>query len=82
MAKTFLSPTEVSKYLRISRTHVWRKIQTGEIKAEKVGTRYVVPAAQFPAMDQAEPVREAEIAKAVERVVKEYGPTLRKLGAE
>ena len=82
MPHSYLSPTEVAKLLGISRTHVWRKIQSGEIRAEKIGTRYIVPADQFKNTGNSEPVREEEISKAVKRVVKEYGTTLKKLGAE
>lgn len=82
MPKNLLSPTEVALMLGISRTHVWRKIQSGEIKAEKVGNRYIVPASQFKELRLSEPVSESEISKAVKRVVKEYGTTLKKLGAE
>ncbi len=82
MSKKLLSPTEVASMLGISRVHVWRKIQSGEIQAEKVGSRYVVPADQFKTLQPSDPVSENEIAKAVKRVVKEYGTTLKKLGAE
>lgn len=82
MSKNLLSPTEVARMLGISRTHVWRKIQSGEIKAEKVGNRYIVPAEQFKEILHSEPVSENEISSAVQRVVKEYGTTLKKLGAE
>lgn len=82
MMEKYLSLTEVSQLLKISRTHVWRKIKSGEIRAEKAGNAYIIPIGQFEKHQQSEPVSRKEISDAVRRVVKEYGTTLKKLGAE
>ena len=38
-----LPTSEVAKVLKISRIAVFKKIKSGEIKAEKIGRNYVIP---------------------------------------
>ena len=42
MNKDFLTTTEVSKVLGISRIAVFKKIKSGEIKAQKNGRNYII----------------------------------------
>lgn len=41
--KSHYSTSELAKYLGVSRIAVFKKIQKGEIRAEKVGRNYVIP---------------------------------------
>ena len=75
------SVTDVAKMLGISRTHVLRKINKGEIQAHKVGKTYVIPASTLPGIYR--PLSETDkkqVETAVEKTMKEYGEVIRKLG--
>ena len=86
--KEFVSVAELAKMLGISRVAVFKRIQKGKILAEKIGRSYVVSMEYITEMMQgASPKvlneeKKGEIKKAVEKVVKEYGETLRLLGKE
>lgn len=84
----FISIAELAKMLGISRVAVFKKIQKGQIPAEKIGRSYaismehvtdIVGGADSGVLTEE---KKAEIKKAVEKVVKEYGETLRLLGKE
>lgn len=84
MDKEFLSTSEVAKLLGISRIAVFKKIKSGDIKAEKIGRNFAVNKKNLPEVFGAV-LRESqkqEIEKAVRKTVKEYGETLRLLGKE
>ncbi len=84
----YISIVELAKMLKISRIAVFKKIKKGEIPAEKIGRNYAI------SMDDVSDIlkksnskiltdeKKKEINKAVEKVVKEYGETLRLLGKE
>lgn len=82
--KAFYSATEAANLLGISRTAVHNRIVKGLLKAEKVGRNYVVPAkvlSDYLADGMTEKLK-AEISAGVDRVIKEYGETLKLLGKE
>lgn len=77
----FLTVQEVANLMGISRVHVWRKIQSGEIKAEKVGRAYIIKEADLPGIYRR--LRQSEekaVDRAFKRTMKEYGEVIRKLG--
>lgn len=84
----FISIAELAKMLGISRVAVFKKIKKGQIPAEKIGRSYAI--SMEDATDIVHGVaskvlteeKKVEIKKAVEKVVKEYGETLRLLGKE
>lgn len=80
----FYSTTEVAKLLGLSRIAVFKKVQSGVIKATKVGRTYVIAQADLPEVLQSSVsrARQREIQAVVGRVVKEYGETLRLLEQE
>ncbi len=84
MAKKELSTTEVAKILGITRQAVLKRIKEGNIKAEKVGKKYVIERADLPIESGGELTDEkkAIIEAAVKKTVQEYGETLRLLGRE
>lgn len=83
-SKNLLSTAEVAKILGVSRISVFKKIQSGEIKARKVGRNYVIEAAEISSVLGVilSPERKKKIEKSVDKTVKEYGEALRKLGKE
>lgn len=80
----FISTTEAAKLLGISRVTIFNKIQSGEIKASKVGRNYVIRRTDLPGFNEGELTDEQkrQIEAAVKRTVEEYGETLRMLGNE
>ena len=85
--KAYVSVAELAKKLGISRVAVFNKIKKGQVPAEKIGRAYAIPF-EFvadmlnidtgPLTDE----KKKDIEKTVERVIKEYGETLRLLGKE
>ena len=84
MRKKLLSTTETAKLLGISRIAVFKKIKAGEIKAKRVGRNFVIHKKEQPDIlgTVLSEKKKRDIASAVEKVVKEYGETLRLLGQE
>lgn len=84
----FISVAELAKMLGISRIAVFNKIKKGQIPAEKIGRSYaismehvneIISGANLNVLTKD---KKEEIKKAVEKVVKEYGETLKLLGKE
>lgn len=80
--KEFLTTAELAKLLGISRVAVFKKIKKGEIKAEKIGRNFVIRKKDLGIIlgSVLSKKDKTEIEKAVKKVVKEYGETLRLLG--
>lgn len=80
----YLSTSEFARLLKVSRIAVFKKIQTGKIKAFKIGRNYAIPMEEFrSAIGTFIPQQKKdEIEKIVKRAVKEYGEALRLLGKE
>lgn len=80
----YLSTNELAKLLHVSRIAVFKKIQSGKIKAFKIGRNYVIPVEEF--MNAVgtfiSKEKKDEIREVVRRGVKEYGETLKLLGEE
>ncbi|HLP86726.1 MAG TPA: helix-turn-helix domain-containing protein [Candidatus Paceibacterota bacterium] len=84
----FISVAELAKMLGISHVAVFKKIKKGQIPAERIGRSYAI------SMEHVNEIvsglnsgvlnedKKSEIKKAVEKVVKEYGETLKLLGKE
>ncbi len=82
--KKYYTIKELADILQVSRITVFKKVQSGQIKAEKAGRTYIIAeaeAAKILGGEMTEKSR-AEISKGVSRVIKEYGETLRLLGGE
>jgi excisionase family DNA binding protein len=75
---------QLARELRVSRTTVWRKVRRGQIHAELVGRRYIIPAREVDIAVGRElsPERKAWIKAAVGRAVRQYGPVLKRLSHE
>ena len=76
------SSTEVAKILGISRIAVFKRIQKGQLKAERIGRAYAIAGADILG-EQHLPVHiKADIEAVVKRAVHEYGEAFRRLGKE
>jgi excisionase family DNA binding protein len=91
ITKKYLSTTEVAKIMGISRIAVFKKIKTGEIKAERIGRNYAISKEDIPIEDIRIDVsdnvmlsdeKKTEIKKVVKKAVKEYGEAFKLLGKE
>jgi hypothetical protein len=62
---------------------VVRKIRGGEIRANRVGRSFVIPVNELNPIFKTSPASDLEkIDRGVEKVVKEYGDVLKRLGKE
>lgn len=84
----YISVLELAKMLGISRIAVFKKIKKGQIPAEKIGRSYAISTEHVSELmqDSGDNIlteeKKREISAAVEKVVKEYGETLKLLGKE
>ncbi len=84
MEKNFISTIEASKILGISRIAIFKKIKSGEIKAEKVGRNFIIHRGDLPYIlsQSLGENQKKDIHTSVKRAVHEYGETIRLLGKE
>ena len=82
VTKTYFTTSEAAKMLGVNRVTVFRKIKSGEIKAEKFGRNFMVLADQFIQNRELTEEKKREIKKIIDKAVKEYGETFRLLGEE
>ncbi|MEK7194187.1 MAG: excisionase family DNA-binding protein [Patescibacteria group bacterium] len=84
----YISVQELANMLGISRIAVFKKIKKGQIPAEKIGRSYAISMEHVPEVVGASDAgvlteeKKEVIKQAIEKVVKEYGETLRLLGKE
>lgn len=83
MEDKYISVKEAADIMGYSRMHVVRLIQSGEIKAEKIGRSYAVLKSSIPGIfkDMTKDEKK-DVDKAVNMVIKEYGEALKKLSEE
>jgi len=83
--RKYISVQELATRMGISRIAVFKKIKNGEIPAEKIGRSYAISindVSDLMSPNTLSDTKKEEIEEAVERVVKEYGDTLKLLGKE
>lgn len=81
--KNLISVKEAADILGYSRIHIVRLINSGTIKAIRIGRSYAVDKNSLGGIfKQITPVEEKILDKAMQRVIKEYTPVLKKLGSE
>ena len=78
------STLEVANILHLSRIEVFRKIKAGKIKAQKIGHSYVIP---FESIEDilGETIgthKKEEIERVIDKALKDYGETFKKLSKE
>lgn len=79
--KKYYSTAEVAELLHLDRTTVFKKIKAGEIKAEKVGRNYVIPAESLGSIfdKSVDELTRKNINSSVDKVIRDYGETIKKL---
>ena len=78
-----ISVKEAADILGYSRMHIIRLINSGTIKASRVGRSYVIDKNSLSGIfKKITPNEEKAVNKAVKRVVKDFSPVLDKLGKE
>lgn len=82
--KPFLTTSELSKLLGISRVSVFNRIKKGEIPAQKIGRNFIIQRNHLPTImgQTMSNENKQQIETMVKKVVNEYGETLRLLGKE
>ncbi len=81
----FCSTAELAKKIGVSRITVFRWIKEGKLKAERIGRNYVISedaVKRLVPKAESQEEKEKDLGEAVRKVVREYGDTLKKLGAE
>lgn len=79
--KENFSVTEAARLMGISRTHVIRKINAGEIRATKVGNSYIIKRDDLPGIYRRITDKDKkEVEQAVDKTLSEYKEVIRKLG--
>lgn len=82
--KRFLSTSELADILGISRVAVYKKIKKGQIEAQKVAGNYLIDKEDLGGILDEELTEDEknEIEKIVDKVVEDYGETLKLLAQE
>ena len=82
--KNFYSVSEAAEILGISRVAVHKKIKTGEIKGDKIGSVFIIPKESLLPHIKELPsaFRKKEVDEAVKKAVFEYRETFKLLGKE
>lgn len=84
MVQRDMTIPQLAHELGVSRVTVWNKVKSGKIPADKVGGQYVIRAKDADNI-LGRSITNAHrkwIRSAVRRVVREYGPVLKKLSHE
>jgi excisionase family DNA binding protein len=83
MGDRLISTTEAAKILGISRQAIFKKIQNGQIKAEKIGRNFVIDKVLLiGSLETPDEARKREITKVAKKIFQEYGEVIRRLGKE
>ena len=78
-----ISVKQAAELLGYSRIHIVRLINDGKIQASKVGRSYVIDKNSLGGIfKKITPGEEKQVEQAMERVIKDFEPALRKLGKE
>lgn len=77
----YISVSEAAELLGISRVAVFKRIQKGQLKAEKVGRNYIIKVDDLGQIFKEKISKEKKqtIDKAIKKTIKEYGEALKKL---
>ena len=84
MNKEFFSTIEVARLLGISRVAIFKKIKSGQIKAQKVGRNFIIRQEDLADVlgSALTEEKKKKIEAAVKKTIREYGETLKLLGQE
>ena len=88
MVNKYISAPELAKLLGVSRTAVFKRIDSGDIKAEKIGRNYAITEREVKRITQGvltEQVSDSEkttLKNGSKKVLKDFSQTLKLLGKE
>jgi excisionase family DNA binding protein len=84
MNKEFYSTIEVARILNISRISVFNRIKLGKIKATKIGRNFIISHnSLLEALGKSVgTAKKGEIDRAIDRAMKDYEGTFRRLSKE
>lgn len=83
MRDRYLSTIEAAGVMGVSRIAVFKQIKSGKLRAEKVGRNYIIDRNDLAGIfKHITPGEKKRVSAAVKKVVKQYGPALKKLGKE
>ncbi|MBW6432079.1 helix-turn-helix domain-containing protein [Patescibacteria group bacterium] len=78
-----LSVREAAEKMGYTRQHVLRLIQSGQVKARKVGRNFVVDGSSLPSLfGEITTAEKKNVDEAVNKVLKHYSEALKKLSKE
>lgn len=82
--KKSLSIPELAGFLGVSRIAIFKRVKKGDINAEKIGGRYIIPYLEVKKILEEKIGRKEKdlLERVVKRAVKEYGETLKMLSRE
>ena len=81
--KKYLTTTEAGEILGLDRTQVFRLIKAGKIPAMKAGKNYLIALEDLGVgTDEISTKEKKQVEETVDKVFKEYGDVIRKLGEE
>lgn len=76
-----ISVMQAANILGVSRVQVVRKIQSGTIPAQKIGRAYSIKEEDLPGIHQpSTKIENQRIKKAVDKMFKQHGDVMKKLG--
>jgi len=83
MEEKLLTTTQAAEILGLNRTQVFRLVKQGKIPAQRIGRNYFIKADDLGVgMETPTEKQEKQIQKSVDRIFKEYGDVIKKLGEE
>jgi excisionase family DNA binding protein len=83
MKDRYLSTIQAAKVMGISRVAVLKQIKSGKLRARRVGRNYIIDRNDLAGIFRNITLGEKrKVSSAVKRVVKQYGPALKRLGKE
>ena len=83
MKQEYISTKEASEMMSLSRIQVFRLIQGGKIPAVKIGRNFAIKKSDLGIYGGEVSTKEKKIIEqSVDRVFKEYGDVIKKLGEE
>lgn len=82
--KDYYTVKEFADLTSVSRVTVFKKIKSGQIKAEKIGRNFIIYKKDLSGMFDNALTQEDkdDIKSGVQKVLKDYGDTIRMLGKE
>ncbi|MDD3301302.1 MAG: helix-turn-helix domain-containing protein [Patescibacteria group bacterium] len=82
--KDYFTVKEFADLTDVSRVTVFKKIKSGQIKAEKIGRNYIIYKKDLSGMFDNTLTEENkdDIKSGVQKVLKDYGETIKMLGRE